>query len=195
VVPFDDQDRAPQGRRAPWLRRAALQVRKPVGRAPARVRQGPGPSVVDWPSTERAEDGAIEDQDALRQTSDELLRDLDALGELEDEKRQTPQGDPRLVELAARIEELAHKVLVGSRAQVAFTRSANAAAATGAAPATATIADTPRALSQVLAEWRAAEREVQGAEPGSIAASEARARADRLRTEYRDAFDAARESH
>ena len=138
-----------------------------------------------------ADDGPAQTASELRNTSDELLRDLDALGELEEEKRRTPQGDPRLVELAARIEQLARKVLTGSRRQVELAQSANAEAAAGDAPAEATIAATPRGLNLILAEWREAEREAQSAEPASVASTEARARADRLRDEYREAFEAA----
>jgi hypothetical protein len=64
----------------------------------------------------------------------------------------------------------------------------------GDAPADGTIATTRRSSSEILAEWRAAERETQAAEPDSVAALEARARADRLRDEYREAFDAAKDA-
>ena len=136
----------------------------------------------------------IESTDALRLTSDTLLRDLDALTQLEDEKRQTPQGDPRLVEIAHRVEELAQRVLEQSRRQVALTHSVSRDAAAGEAPATATIAAAPRNVAVILAEWRSAERDAAAAEPDSVASIEARARADRLRDEYREAFDAAKGS-
>src|SRR4029079_19164150 len=44
---------------------------------------------------------------ALRATSDALLRDLEVLATIEEEKRSLEPGDPRLVQLAARIEEIA----------------------------------------------------------------------------------------
>ena len=140
-------------------------------------------------------DATIDAQDALQQTSDALLRDLDALTELEAEKRQTPQGDVRLSEIATRVEELAQRVLDGSRRQVALTHAVNREVATGEAPAGATIATSRRNSSEILAEWRAAEREAQASEPDSVAAIEARARADRLRDEYREAFDAAKDAN
>jgi|1186.fasta_scaffold221479_2 hypothetical protein len=134
----------------------------------------------------------IDSQDALRLTSDELLRDLDALTQLEEEKRQTPEGDPRLVEIATRVQQLAQRVLEHSRHQVALTHSVNHQVVSGETPAGTTIAGARRNVNDILAEWRAAERQAQTAEPDSVAAIEARARADRLRDEYREAFDAAK---
>jgi hypothetical protein len=136
----------------------------------------------------------IETHDALRTTSDALLRDLDALTQLEEEKRLTPQGDARLVDIATRVEELARRVLEESRHQAQLTEVANREAARGDAPASATIATAHRNLNDILAEWRAAEREVQSAEEDSVAAIEARARADHLRDEYRVAFDAEKDA-
>jgi len=46
---------------------------------------------------------------ALRETSDALLRDLDVLSNIEEEKRSLQPGDPRLVSLATRIEEIAQE--------------------------------------------------------------------------------------
>jgi len=132
----------------------------------------------------------IETQHELRLTSDSLLRDLDALTQLEEEKRQVPQGDARLVDIASRIEELAHRVLQQTQRQAALSEQVRREAERGDAPAEATIADARRNLGGILAEWRAAERDAQDAEPGSVAGIEARARADRLRDEYRQAFDA-----
>jgi hypothetical protein len=62
----------------------------------------------------------------------------------------------------------------------------------GESPET-TIANSRRNAGEILAEWRAAEREAQAAEVESVASIEARARADRLREEYREAFDAAKD--
>ena len=59
---------------------------------------------------------------ALRRTSDSLLRDLEALLELEEEKRTIDPGDPRLVDLAAQIEQVAKRVLASSTSQRAQTQ-------------------------------------------------------------------------
>ena len=98
------------------------------------------------------------------------------------------------MELATRVEELARRVLDETQRQKALTQSANRETETGQAPAGATIATARRHPGDILAEWRAAEREAQLAEPDSVASLEARARADRLRDEYREAFDAAKGS-
>jgi hypothetical protein len=157
---------------------------------PRGPRNGPGARVAGT----RHEGLIIETTDALRLTSDELLRDLDALTQLEEEKRHTPQGDIRLVEIAARVDELARRVLDRTQRQVALSESVNRQAATGEAPASATIATARHNPGQILAEWRAAERAAQAAQPDSVESIEARARADRLRDEYRDAFDLAKGS-
>ena len=96
-----------------------------------------------------------------------LLRDLDALGELEDEKRRTRQDDPRLVEIAARIEEIAGRILAESRQQLSLSKAANASAETGTGDPAATIESTPRNVSLILAEWRAAERRLAAIVEGS----------------------------
>ena len=133
----------------------------------------------------------------LRATSDLLLLDLQALGELEELKRTVPHGDPKLVDIASRIEELARKVLYGSQHQLDLTETiTGAAGAAGAAdPATAqqiATIDDVRSASAILAEWREAERRAQELEPGSAAHAEALREVDRARSEYRRAFEAAR---
>ncbi len=136
---------------------------------------------------------SVETGNALRETSDALLRDLDVLVAIEEEKRQLEPGDARLVELAARIEEIAQRVLHGTVRQRKLTEVIHAQVAAGApdAPATA-IDDTPRSIQAILAEWREAERRAASAEPGSAEAAEADALVTRLREEYRRAHDAAR---
>ena len=62
---------------------------------------------------------------ALRETSDALLRDLDVLVTIEEEKRSLEPGDPRLVELAERIEEIARRVLAATTRQHDLTRVVN----------------------------------------------------------------------
>ena len=130
---------------------------------------------------------------ALRETSDALLRDLDVLVAIEEEKRTLEPGNPRLVELAERIDEIALRVLGGTTRQADLTKLANAQVAAGssAAPETS-IEATPRSIQAILNEWRDAERRATAAVPGSAEALEAEALVQRLRDEYRDAQDAAR---
>ena len=134
----------------------------------------------------------MQDANVLRSTSDKLIDDLDALRELEEAKRETPQGDPRLVDLASRIEAIATRVLAGAAHQRELTEDIHAAATDGDGDPTATIEGSARPVSMVLEEWRAAERMAMAAQPGSAEAIEARSRIDRLREEYRAAFEAAR---
>ena len=135
--------------------------------------------------------------DALRRTSDTLLRDLEALLELEEEKRTIDPGDPRLVDLASQIEQIATRVLASSTSQRAQTQLIHALteADSPAAP-DATIEDTPRSMEAILAAWRQAERQLDAAEPESAEATEAQILIDRLREEYRRAHDnGARKRH
>jgi hypothetical protein len=127
----------------------------------------------------------------LRTTSDMLLLDLEALGTLEEQKRATPHGDEKLADLAARIEELAHKVLAGSRRQRELTEAVTEAATAGIIDGSATI-EQMRPASEILADWREAERVVRDAVPGSAERMHAEAMIDRFRDEYRRTFEAAR---
>ena len=130
---------------------------------------------------------------ALRETSDALLRDLDVLSTIEEEKRRLEPGDPRLVQLAARIEEIAQRVLVGSVRQRQLTEVviAKVEAAAPDAP-DVPIEQMPRPIQAILADWRDAERRAAAASPGSAEATEAEALVGRLRDEYRRAHEAAR---
>lgn len=129
---------------------------------------------------------------ALRETSDALLRDLDVLVTIEEEKRSLEPGDPRLVELAERIEEIARRVLQGTERQHDLTREVNAQVAADSPRAPdASIDDTVRPIQAVLADWRDAERRASAAPPGSAEAAEANALVEGLREEYRRAHDKA----
>ena len=57
-----------------------------------------------------------------------------------------------------------------------------------------TVDDTPRSIQSILADWRAAVRALEAAEPGSAAAAEAQALVDTSKDAYRRASaDALRE--
>jgi hypothetical protein len=127
----------------------------------------------------------------LRTTSDMLLLDLQALGDLEEQKRTTEHGDAALVDLAARIEEIAQRVLAGSRRQRQLSEAVSEATATGELEPSATI-ETMRTASAILADWRDAERAARDASAGSPERSRAEAMVDRYRDEYRRAFEATR---
>jgi len=122
----------------------------------------------------------------LRATSDALLRDLEALGALEDEKRTVLPSDPRLTELAARIHEIAARVLSRTERQHALTVEV---AADPEASGDLAIEDVERSPAAILAEWRTAEQRAATVDQGAPEAEEFRILADRLREEYRTAFE------
>jgi hypothetical protein len=124
----------------------------------------------------------------IRATSDSLLRDLETLEMLELEKRRLAPDDPELVSVAARIEELATRVLQSSHDQRALTEQIEAMHDVGDPDAPTTpIEEAPRDVHAILARWREAEREVEATAPGSVEHETARQLARRLRDEYREA--------
>jgi len=126
----------------------------------------------------------------LRSVSDALLRDLEALVAAEQEKRNVAPDDPRLVELAAHVDAIAHRVLGLTHTQQDIVDDVHEQATEGGSGApTKTIEETVRPIGTILAEWRAAEREAGAAEPGTPEATTARATADALRDEYRRAYE------
>ena len=120
----------------------------------------------------------------LRATSDALVRDLEALAALEEEKRTLPLDDPRLLEIAEQVEVIAGRVLAGSERQTELAKAAADQPAAGA-----TIEDVVRPLSTILAEWREVERRGADAPEGSAEAAEIEVISNRLRQEYREAFE------
>lgn len=132
------------------------------------------------------QDGAPEEASEadLRSTSDDLLRDLDVLAALEEQKRAIPAGDPALVDLAARVDEIAQRVLALATRQRLLSELADSDGGV-ARP----IEDVPpRPIAAVLADWRTEERRLAAAPAGSVDAREASARIDGLREEYRRAY-------
>jgi hypothetical protein len=131
--------------------------------------------------------------DALRAVSDALLADLGALQELEEQKRAIQPGDPQLIRVASQIEELAGRVLSTSSAELHLTERVHRLVEAGSPEAPdAPIEDTKREMRAILADWRDAERRGGLAEPGSPEALAAAADIQRLRLEYREAFEEAR---
>ena len=129
---------------------------------------------------------------ALRATSDALLADLQVLESLEREKRQLTPGHPRLLELAAEVEEIAHRLLGRTVRQRELSAAAHeqTEVAHDTGPR-ASIDGTVREIHLILADWRDAERRGGEAEPGSAEEATARAHAERLRKEYRQAHELA----
>jgi hypothetical protein len=118
------------------------------------------------------------------------MRDLERLEALEREKRQMPAEDPRLVEIAADVETIALRVLGSTVRQRELAEDASARTGEAVAGATAeSIAEVPREIHVILAEWRDAERRVMEARPATAEAAAAAAEVDRLRAEYRNAHE------
>jgi hypothetical protein len=130
---------------------------------------------------------------ALRATSDALMRDLAELQALEQEKRNLEPGSPRMVRLAEEIEALASRVMGSSMRQRRITQRVETLIEVGAPDAPdASIAETPREIHVILAEWRDTERQLADAAPDSPEADVAEQRIDQLRREYRRAHEQAR---
>jgi uncharacterized membrane protein len=113
----------------------------------------------------------------LRATSDALLRGLEALGALEDEKRGLAPSDPRLTDLARRIHEIAQRVLQRTADQQALTERVATGPTAAVDPPIEAVVRSPAA----------------NLDPTTPEATELRILADRLREEYRAAFEARQE--
>jgi hypothetical protein len=138
--------------------------------------------------TEFTDDSAqLEHAADLRRASDEFMQRLDRLHELETRKRELPPDQPEFVRLAREIEDLSRALLYSGGKQVELAEEVHYEAKTNDHSIDQPIRDTPprRDAVMVLAEWRAAERRLAAAAPGSDDELEARAESERLREEYR----------
>jgi hypothetical protein len=135
-------------------------------------------------------------EEALREVSDGLLDDLELLAQLEERKRLMEPEDPRAHELAKEVATLASRVLSWSISEEQITRDAHEAAKRGdeGAP-TRSIEQTPRSAHAILDDWRAAERRVMNATPGTADHAKAALEAERFRQEYQQAFDQRQNDH
>jgi hypothetical protein len=117
-------------------------------------------------------------EEELRLTSDTFLARVERLQALEVQKRELPPS--QTAALAREVETLASEVLRLARRQTAL-----ASLAASESPDGRPIAVTgPRAIAVVLDEWRAAERSLTEAQPGTAAWESIRSDVDRLRDEY-----------
>jgi hypothetical protein len=126
----------------------------------------------------------------LRLASDTLMGALEQMHELEAEKRREPAGSERFVELARQVDDLALQILRHTERQEssAETLDERREAGGGMSRPIEKIPPKPRPLSDILAEWRQAERELASADLRSPEATEAAARIRELREEYRNSF-------
>ena len=123
----------------------------------------------------------------LRRASDDFMQRLDRLYELESRKRELPPDQAEFIRLAREIEDLARGLLFAGGVQVEKAEEVHADIKNGATVVDQPIRETPskRDAVAVLAEWRAAERRLAAAPPGSREERAARADVDQLREEYR----------
>lgn len=120
----------------------------------------------------------------LRATSDVLLAALDEMRAVEELKRQVPPDDPRFADLAAQVDSLARTILEHSHEQRERAESDRLPTI----PIEAIPADAP--MASILERWRAAERRLEAAPPGSEEALAAEADAAVCREAYRRAWEA-----
>ena len=138
--------------------------------------------------TEYAENPVqLEHASALRQTSDLFMQRLDRLQDLESRKRELAPDEAEFVRLAREIEDLARALLHTGGQQVELAEVVHHQAKRNRVTVDQPIRDTPprRDAVAVLADWRAAERRLAAAAPGSEDETGARADVERLREEYR----------
>ena len=126
-------------------------------------------------------------EEHLRAASDAILLLLAEVSQLEGHKRGIPPGEPRF-------DEVARSVRIAAQSLAEFTQQEEAWARIATADRTDldTIGESENApaLASVLERWRAVERQLDQAEPGSAEAVRLFAEFQRLRDEYMAAFRA-----
>jgi hypothetical protein len=120
----------------------------------------------------------------LRVTSDNFLARVERLQALEEQKRELPPE--AAASMAHEVEALTREVLEWAKRQTMLAEEAAASGGDGTPIAVV----PPRALRDVLDEWRGAERRLADETPGTAAFESARADVDRLRDEYARAYNA-----
>src|SRR3954454_1791759 len=126
-------------------------------------------------------------EEHLRGASDAILLLLTEIGQLERHKRRIPPGEDRF-------DEVARAVRVAAQALAEFTKEEEDWATVATADRTDldTISDSDESasLSGILERWRAVERQLDDAEPGTPAANRLFAEFERIRDEYMTMFKA-----
>jgi len=126
-------------------------------------------------------------EEHLRAASDAILLLLTEAGQLERHKRRIPPGE-------ARFDEIARSVRVVAQALADFTTFEEQWATTATSDRTDIEAiegsDNTPALATILERWRAIERQLDDAEPGTAEAASLFAEFERVRDEYMAAFKA-----
>jgi hypothetical protein len=126
----------------------------------------------------------------LRRTSDSFLKQVERLHELEEQKRLATPGTPEMLRLTHLVEGLASEVLGTASRQTDLAELAARRQPVNPRPIELV---PPRSIPEIIAEWREAERAFDTEEPGSPRWETCRADVERLRSEYRRAYDERRE--
>ena len=122
----------------------------------------------------------------LRRTSDAFLSRVERLHDLELRKRTLTPGTPEMIQLAKEIEDLSSEVLGWAKREADLAELAGKRQPTNIRP----IAEVPpRAVPDILAEWRDAERTFDAQTPGTPGWEAARVDVESLRDEYRRALE------
>jgi erythromycin esterase-like protein len=127
----------------------------------------------------------IDTQQHLRAASDAILLLVGELEQLERHKRGVSPADPRFDELARAVRESADTLAQLTLEQEAWGEQALATDAP-VAPISKSTAIEP--LSSLLAKWRAVERQLEQAPPGTTEAAELLDEFQRIRDAYMQAF-------
>ena len=126
-------------------------------------------------------------QDHLRAASDAILLLVRQVEQLEEHKRGVTPGDARFDALAEEVSRAAQQLAQFAREEEAWARDA----VTSDGPLkTISSSSNPAPLSDILARWRAVERHLDAAQPGSPEAASLFDEFNQLRDEYLAAFRA-----
>ncbi len=126
----------------------------------------------------------------LREASDTFLKRVERLHELEQQKRQVTPGSTEMVRLSQLIEGLSSEVLTAASRQTDLAELATARQPANLRPITQI---PPRAIPEILAEWRETERALEATDAGTTEREAHLADVARLRDEYRRAWEARRD--
>lgn len=124
-------------------------------------------------------------QEHLRAASDAILLLVRQVGQLEQHKRGVTPGDARFDELAQSVRRAAQILADFAKEEEAWARGA---AAAGGPFDVISATRNPASLSTILERWRAVERQLEDAPPGSAEAAELFDAFNGLRDEYMREF-------
>jgi hypothetical protein len=126
-------------------------------------------------------------EERLRAASDAIQLAVVELREIEAQKRSVEPGNEQFADLTKRVRGSAEHLLELARVEESFANGLAGASPADVAPIERVA--PPHDLQQILAEWRAVERELDAAHPGSQEAHRLLVRFEELRAEYMRVLD------